>query len=131
MLNLLKVRFGLRSFQYCFLWPSCRSCKERNMNKMFSLNVILFWTLPCWLCGIWGGWVGGTNLGICHGSLCADFQLLKFLDKEKAMEKISSYDALRHFSQPVIMVRLAVPSQTNSIRRRSSRSCSSPPRRSF
>ncbi|WP_054023141.1 formaldehyde dehydrogenase, glutathione-independent [Bacillus sp. FJAT-28004] len=62
----------------------CRSCKERNTNICLNVNP----DRPGSAYGYvdMGGWVGGQSEYVMVPY--ADFQLLKFPDKEKAMEKI-------------------------------------------
>ncbi|NOU71243.1 formaldehyde dehydrogenase, glutathione-independent [Paenibacillus sp. LMG 31458] len=62
----------------------CRSCKERNTNVCLNVNP----DRPGSAYGYvdMGGWVGGQSEYVMVPY--ADFQLLKFPDKEKAMEKI-------------------------------------------
>ncbi|OME86060.1 formaldehyde dehydrogenase, glutathione-independent [Paenibacillus sp. FSL A5-0031] len=62
----------------------CRSCKERNTNICLNVNP----DRPGSAYGYvdMGGWVGGQSEYVMVPY--ADFQLLKFHDKEKAMEKI-------------------------------------------
>lgn len=62
----------------------CRSCKERNTNVCLNVNP----DRPGSAYGYvdMGGWVGGQSEYVMVPY--ADFQLLKFPDKDKAMEKI-------------------------------------------
>lgn len=62
----------------------CRSCKERNTNVCLNVNP----DRPGSAYGYvdMGGWVGGQSEYVMVPY--ADFQLLKFPDKEQAMEKI-------------------------------------------
>ncbi|CAH1202028.1 Glutathione-independent formaldehyde dehydrogenase [Paenibacillus allorhizoplanae] len=62
----------------------CRSCRERNTNVCLNVNP----DRPGSAYGYvdMGGWVGGQSEYVMVPY--ADFQLLKFPDKEKAMEKI-------------------------------------------
>lgn len=62
----------------------CRSCRERNTNICLNVNP----DRPGSAYGYvdMGGWVGGQSEYVMVPY--ADFQLLKFPDKEKAMEKI-------------------------------------------
>ncbi|MCD9025406.1 formaldehyde dehydrogenase, glutathione-independent [Cohnella silvisoli] len=62
----------------------CRNCRERNTNVCLNVNP----DRPGSAYGYvdMGGWVGGQSEYVMVPY--ADFQLLKFPDKEKAMEKI-------------------------------------------
>ncbi|MDR6549219.1 formaldehyde dehydrogenase, glutathione-independent [Paenibacillus qinlingensis] len=62
----------------------CRSCRERNTNVCLNVNP----DRPGSAYGYvdMGGWVGGQSEYVMVPY--ADFQLLKFPDKDKAMEKI-------------------------------------------
>lgn len=62
----------------------CRNCKERNTNVCLNVNP----DRPGSAYGYvdMGGWVGGQSEYVMVPY--ADFQLLKFPDKDKAMEKI-------------------------------------------
>lgn len=62
----------------------CRNCKERNTHVCENVNP----DRPGSACGYvdMGGWVGGQSEYVMVPY--ADFQLLKFPDKDQAMEKI-------------------------------------------
>jgi len=79
------IRIGdLVSVPFNIACGRCRNCRERNTNVCLNVNP----DRPGSAYGYvdMGGWVGGQSEYVMVPY--ADFQLLKFPDKEKAMEKI-------------------------------------------